>query len=126
LPPLPELLRLVRRSFLDIWPEACFERDILRTRVLLRDIVIVNSPAGVQEAFLEQAADYERKSPQMRHALKPLLGDGLFISDGSLWRERRKVVAPVTHVSRLAELTPPMTEAAAERAEAWAMRDPAQ
>jgi cytochrome P450 len=92
----------------------------------LRDIVICNSPATVQEAFLEHAANYERKSPQMRHALKPLLGDGLFISDGPLWRERRKVVAPVTHVSRLAELTPPMTEAAAERAAAWAARDPAQ
>ncbi len=126
LPPLPELLRLVRRSFLDIWPEACFERDMLRARVLLRDIVICNSPSLVQEAFVEHAADYERKSPQMRHALKPLLGDGLFISDGALWKERRRVVAPVTHVSRLASLTPPMTEAAAERAALWAARDAAE
>jgi cytochrome P450 len=126
MPRLPELLRLLRRSFLDIWTEAAFERDMLRARVLLRDVVICNSPATVQEAFVEHAADYERKSPQMRHALKPLLGDGLFISDGPLWRERRKVVAPVTHVSRLAELTPPITEAAAERAALWRKQDPAQ
>lgn len=126
LPPLPELLRLVRRSFLDIWPERSFEGDMLRARVLLREVIICNSPALVQEAFVEHAADYERKSPQMRHALKPLLGDGLFISDGAVWRERRKVVAPVTHVSRLASLTPPMTEAAAERAVAWGRQDPAR
>jgi cytochrome P450 len=124
MPPLLELLRLLRRSFLDIWPRAAFERDFLHRRVLLRDVFICNSPATVQEAFLEHAATYERKSPQMRHALKPLLGDGLFISDGPLWKERRRVVAPVTHVSRLAELCPPITEAAAERAEAWAARDP--
>jgi cytochrome P450 len=126
LPPVRDLLRLLRRSFLDIWPQDCFERDFLHRRVLLRDVFICNSPATVQEAFLEHAATYERKSPQMRHALKPLLGDGLFISDGPLWKERRRVVAPVTHVSRLAELCPPITEAAAERAAAWAARDATQ
>jgi cytochrome P450 len=122
--PVRDLLRLLRRSFLDIWPQSAFERDFLHRRLLMRDIFICNSPATVQEAFLEHAATYERKSPQMRHALRPLLGDGLFISDGSLWKERRRVVAPVTHVSRLAELCPPITEAAAERAAAWAGRNP--
>ncbi|WP_245870075.1 cytochrome P450 [Teichococcus rhizosphaerae] len=126
LPPLRELLRSLRRSFLDFWPQACFEREILRRRVLMRDIIICNSPATVQEAFVDNARVFERKSPQMRHALRPLLGDGLFISDGALWKERRRVVAPVTHVSRLAALTPPITEAAAERAAAWSRRDPAQ
>jgi cytochrome P450 len=120
------LLRLARGSLLDIWPQSCFEKDVLRSRLLLRDIVICNSPATVQEAFVDKAALYERKSPQMRHALKPLLGDGLFISDGPLWRQRRRVVAPVTHVSRLASLVPAMTEAASERAVAWATRDPTQ
>lgn len=124
LPPLPALLRSLRRSFLDFWPQHAFEREVMRARLLKRDIVVCNSPALVQEAFVDQAAAFERKSPQMRHALRPLLGDGLFISDGPLWKERRRVVAPVTHVSRLAELTPPITEAAAERAAAWARRDP--
>ncbi|WP_458097297.1 cytochrome P450 [Roseomonas sp. WA12] len=125
MPPPRELLRRLRRSFLDIWPAGAFEKDFLHRRVLMREVFICNSPETVQAAFIEQAAIFERKSPQMRHALKPLLGDGLFISDGPLWKERRRVVAPVTHVSRLAQLTPPITEAAEERASAWAARDPA-
>ncbi|MDQ1079312.1 cytochrome P450 [Pseudoroseomonas cervicalis] len=119
LAPLPQLLRTLRRSFLDIWPQPSFERSFIHRRVLMRDIYICNSPETVQQAFVDQPAAFERKSPQMRHALRPLLGDGLFISDGALWKERRRVVAPVTHVSRLAALTPPITEAAAERASAW-------
>ncbi|MBI0435501.1 cytochrome P450 [Roseomonas sp. KE0001] len=126
LAPLPEFLRALRRSFLDIWPQPSFEQDFAHRRILLRDIFLCNSPATVQEAFVDHALDIERKSPQMRHALRPLLGDGLFISDGALWKERRRVVAPVTHVSRLASLTPPITEAAGERAAAWRARDPAQ
>lgn len=118
------LLRLARRSFLDVWTKAAFEKDFLHSRVLRRDVYVCNSPATVQEAFVDQPAAFERKSPQMRHALKPLLGDGLFISDGPVWKERRRMVAPVTHISRLASLVPPITEAAAERAAAWAERDP--
>lgn len=124
--PLIRLMRLARRSFLDIWGAKDFEREFLHARVLRRDIYICNSPATVQAAFVEQPEAFERKSPQMRHALKPLLGDGLFISDGPVWKERRRVVAPVTHISRLANLVPPITEAAAERAAAWGTRDPAQ
>jgi hypothetical protein len=56
---------------------ALLEREFLHKRVLQRDIFICNSPATVQEAFVDQASAFERKSPQMRHALCPLLGDGL-------------------------------------------------
>ena len=79
---------------------------------------------------MTRARGYGRPSPSssvnwdafeisVRHAREPLLGDGLFISDGLVWRERRRAVAPVTHTSRLAELAPAMSEAAAERAAAW-------
>jgi cytochrome P450 len=117
---LPELLRRARRNFLEVWAADQFAQENISTRVLAQPILVCNSPATVQAAFIDGAAALERKSPQMRHALEPLLGDGLFISDGLVWRERRRAVAPVTHASRLAELAPAMSEAAAERAAAWA------
>ncbi len=122
--PLPELLRRARRNFLEVWSADQFAQEVISTRVLARPILVCNSPAAVQAAFVDEAAALERKSPQMRHALEPLLGDGLFISDGPVWRERRRAVAPVTHASRLAELAPAMSEAAAERAAAWAALPP--
>ena len=124
--PLPELLRRARRNFLEVWSADQFAQDVIATRVLAQPILVCNSPATVQAAFIDEAAALERKSPQMRHALEPLLGDGLFISDGLVWRERRRAVAPLTHASRLAELAPCMSEAAAERAGAWAALPPAR
>jgi cytochrome P450 len=123
-PPLREMIRIARRNYLAVWPRGAFHRDVMFRRLLFRDLVICNSPETVAEAFVAQHEQFQRKSPQHRHALAPLLGDGLFVSDGALWRERRRVVAPVTHASRLPELAPAITEAAAERAAAWRRHPP--
>ena len=122
--PLLETLRRLRRNLLEVWHERQFESDFFATRLLARRIFICNSPDTVHSAFVENAAAFERKTPQMRHALEPLVGDGLIISDGLVWKERRRVVAATTHVSRIGALAPVMTEAAAERRAAWEARDP--
>jgi cytochrome P450 len=133
-PPFPErprealpaltMLRTARRNFVAIWEEKAFEYQFFSARVLLRSIFICNSPDTVAHAFIDRHHSFERKTPQMRHALKPLLGDGLFISDGTTWAARRRIVAPTVHVSRLPLFAPIMVEAAAERAGRWASLPP--
>lgn len=123
-PPLPEMLGRLRRNLLEVWHEAHFSAELIPTRLLGRAVLVCNSPDSVREAFLDHPEALERKTPRMRHALEPLVGDGLIISDGLVWKERRRVVAPVTHVSRMAELAPPMTEATVELAERWAALPP--
>ena len=113
------LLRGAYSNLLTIWPDKAFDWQFFGGRMLLQHVFVANSPDTVQAVFVDRAANYERKSPQQRHALKPLIGDGLFISDGATWRDRRRVVAPITHVSRLASLAPVMSEAAAARLEQW-------
>jgi len=130
IPPFPErpkqplsafaTLRLARRNFLAIWEERCFEWEVFSTRVLSRSLFVCNSPDTVASAFVEHHDSFERKSPQMRHGLAPLLGDGLFISDGDTWRRRRRIVAPIVHVSHLPLFAPLMVQAAGETAERWA------
>ncbi|HMD63877.1 MAG TPA: cytochrome P450 [Stellaceae bacterium] len=130
IPPFPErpkqplsafaTLRLARRNFLAIWEERCFEWEVFSTRVLSRTLFVCNSPDTVASAFVEHHDSFERKSPQMRHGLAPLLGDGLFISDGDTWRHRRRIVAPIVHVSHLPLFAPLMVQAAGETAERWA------
>ena len=129
-PPYPErpkqplsalaTLRLARRNFLAIWEGRSFEWEIFSSRILSRTLFVCNSPDTVARAFVEHHDSFERKSPQMRHSLAPLLGDGLFISDGDTWRRRRKIVAPIVHVSHLPLFAPVMVQAAAEIAERWA------
>jgi cytochrome P450 len=130
IPPYPErpaqplsalaTLRLARRNFLAIWEERCFEWEVFSTRLLSRRVLVCNSPDTVAAAFVERHDSFERKSPQMRYGLAPLLGDGLFISDGETWRRRRPIVAQTVHISRMPLFAPVMVQAANETVERWA------
>ena len=115
-----KLFRGCRRNLLGIWEEKAFVYRKMQTRLITRTTLICNGPDWVRDAFVTNNAAVERKSPQMRHALRPLLGDGLFISDGAIWAKRRKIVAPIIHASRLGEFAPTMVEAAIERRDLWA------
>ncbi|WP_084649971.1 cytochrome P450 [Stappia stellulata] len=121
-PSVLELIQLARQSLLSVWTQRSFTRPWLKLTVLRRLLFICNSPQTVQEAFVRKHAIYERKSPQMRHALEPLIGDGLFVSDGETWRRRRQIVAPIIHASRVPAFFPVMAETIAERRAAWSVR----
>jgi cytochrome P450 len=116
---IPLLLRGLTQNFIGVWPEEAFDLEFFKARLLMRRVYICNSPDTVNHAFIAHNQNFERKSPQMRHALKPLLGDGLFVSDGETWKTRRRIVAPIVHVSRLPTFAPIMVETAVEAAERW-------
>lgn len=118
-PPTWRRLQLARRNFLEMWEEVAFELEFSQDRVFMRNSFLCNSPDSVQFAFSQHNVSFERKAPQMRYALEPLLGDGLFISDGETWRKRRRIVAPIVHVSQLARFAPVMVEAATEVRDRW-------
>src|SRR5947209_2263163 len=90
--PFHTILAIARRNFLGIFDQSCFHKKFISTRLLNRPAFICNSPETVSEAFITHHDSFERKSPQMRHALAPLIGDGLFISDGDTWKQRRRIV----------------------------------
>jgi cytochrome P450 len=129
-PPYPPRLRtspstlkrllIARRDFLEMWEEDAFDIEFSHSRMFLRQTFLCNSPDSVQFAFSLKNASFQRKSPQMRYALAPLLGDGLFVSDGATWKTRRRLVAPIIHISRVPEFAPVMVEAATETRERWA------
>jgi cytochrome P450 len=122
--PTFQLLRLGMQNFLSIWEEKAFEYQTMSMQLLARQVFICNSPDTVRHAFVSQAGNFERKSPQMRNALSPLLGDGLFVSDGETWKQRRRMVAPVLHTSRLGQFAPLIVEAACELGARWAALPP--
>jgi cytochrome P450 len=125
LPPL-EMLRRGRRNLLSVFEEKCFEYQFFSTRVLNRQLFVCNSPDTVAQAFITLHDSFERKTPQIRNALGPLIGsDASFISGGPTWKMRRRIVAPIVHASHLSLFAPVMVEAAAETAERWAALPPA-
>ena len=122
MPPVWTLIGMAKRNFLSIWGEDDFQSRLRSKKVFSRELVICNRPDVVREAFQTNHEILQRKTPQMRHALEPLLGDGLFISDTETWAKRRKVVAPIIHGSRVRGFAPIMIETINEKRVEWAAR----
>ena len=102
-----------------MWEIQDFFSEFESARLLNRRIFLCNCPEAVRFVFSTRNDSFERKSPQQRHALSPLIGDGLLISDGATWRFRRPLVAPITHASRLSGLAGPIVQAAHNMRERW-------
>jgi cytochrome P450 len=88
--------------------------DVGRFSMVFGDMVLANSPALVHDVLVTHARSYE-KSPVLRGALHPIAGEGLFTSEGELWRRQRKLMAPLFQPGFIGQYAPDMT-AAAERA----------
>ena len=119
MPPIWKLVGMAKRNFLSIWGLEDFQGRLRSKKVFMRELFVCNRPDVVREAFQTNHEVLQRKSPQMRHALEPLLGDGLFISDTETWAKRRKVVAPIIHGSRVRGFAPIMTDTIEEKRNEW-------
>ncbi|WP_428036177.1 cytochrome P450 [Amphritea sp.] len=108
-----------RRNMLSIWSDKAYRARKMSFRLLNQDYILCNSPDTVRRVFLDRHDIYDKKSPQMRHALEPLLGDGLFVSDGLLWQERRKACSPPFESSFLPGFAQIMSSSAVEMAHRW-------
>lgn len=114
-----ETLKHARRDLLSIWPEDAFERQFMSTKIINRSIFIANCPDVIRYVFLTNHANYEKKSPLMRKALAPLLGDGLFISDGDTWQKHRNLEAPLFSTEQVAKYSDIMIKTTEERVASW-------
>lgn len=116
-----DLLRLLasRQNILACWPNLAYREPSFDFQLLRQHYFVCNSPDSVRRVFLEEHDNYDRKSPQMRNALEPLLGDGLFVSDGELWRQRRESCAPAFENDLLPDFSTYMVESAQELVTHW-------
>lgn len=116
--PLAGLFK-ARRNLLSVWHETAFEKFIIPIKLPGRSIFVVNGVDAIKRVFLDNHSNYDPKSPQMRKALTPLLGDGLFVSDGDVWRRRRAMVAPAIAAAQLPNFAPMMVACAEDTAARW-------
>ncbi|HWB79594.1 MAG TPA: cytochrome P450 [Nannocystaceae bacterium] len=92
---------------------------LVRGRVLHLPLVLPATPDACHRVLVTQAKSFE-KSPGLRVLLHDLAGEGLFTSEGELWRRQRKLMAPIFTPVALAQYAEAM-RVTAERSAA-AMR----
>ena len=92
--------------------------ELARVFFLGRPVVFANSPASAHEVLVEKARCFE-KSPGIRLLLHYLAGDGLFTSEGDLWRRQRRLMAPLFQPAMMEQYTGFMHDVAARAVATW-------
>ena len=99
-PPIPEhmpsfsgALRALGGDVLGLWPRAAYEEEFVAGRLFLKPFFLFNSVEAIQRVLVDNFANYLRPPPTLR-LLKPIVGDGLLLSEGESWRKQRRIVAP--------------------------------
>lgn len=113
------LILKARHDFLSIWRKSDYTDSVTQMKIFGRQIVVVNSPDAIRYVVAKRHENFERKTPQMRRALEFLLGDGLFISDGETWKQRRPLVNDIVHKNRVPAFGKIMENTTSELVQRW-------
>ena len=87
------LARVMRANGLRVWPERAYREDVLERRFFGRSTFLINSGEAIRRVLIDNHDNYGRTRATIR-VLRPLLGDGLFISEGQAWKQQRRTLAP--------------------------------
>ena len=78
----------------------------------------VSSPEGVQHVLQANSHNYDKKAMAFA-PLRDLIGDGLLLSDGDLWRKQRRLMQPVFHRQKIQVFADMIGEETAGALDSW-------
>lgn len=99
-----------RRSWLDALYERSYRMQMGEVHLPGLDLYMVNEPALVKRVMGEESEQFP-KSPLLGEALKPLLGESIFTTNGEQWRRQRNMMDPAFAQARLNVAFPVMCAA---------------
>lgn len=91
--------------------------DVVQTKMGPYRILLIYHPDAIEELLVTRSRDFI-KSPGVR-LLRPLLGDGLLLSEGDTWLRQRRLVQPAFHRQRVAGYGDVMTAFAERHVAGW-------
>lgn len=115
---LPLLRRLIeaRRCSISVLYERSYGMRMGQISTPLRNLYFVNEP-GLVDRVLVRDADRFPKSDLMGRMLRLLLGNGIFVSNGAVWRQQRRMMDPAFDQARIEDVFPLMRDAVEAMAE---------
>jgi cytochrome P450 len=82
--------------------------DVVAVRLGFRRAILIYHPDLIEHVLVTRSRDFH-KSPGVR-LLRPLLGDGLLLSEDDVWLRQRRLVQPAFHRQRIASYGVVMTD----------------
>jgi cytochrome P450 len=103
----------MRKSMIGTWGQPAYEEDIIQGRFFGHGSFILNTPDAIRHVLVDNYENYTRTPPGMR-VLRPVLGEGLLISEGRAWKHQRRTLAPAFTPRAVVTLIPHMIAATDE------------
>lgn len=100
-----------QRNSIAIFADYVFDVPFGRRTLLGVDAVLINDPEGIRHVLATNAANYVRPT-MMPRVLRPLLGQGIFLAEGTEWRRQRRMLSPAFTPHNVGLLLPHFTAAA--------------
>ena len=108
-----ELARRMRTNGIAVYARAAYEEDFIARRFFGRTSFILNAPELIRHVLVDRHEAYGRTNVGIR-ILRPLIGAGLFLSEGHDWRHQRRALAPAFTPKTVSLLIPHMLSATEE------------
>jgi cytochrome P450 len=108
------------RNLIGAWSEADFDSLVTPYRFMGQAGLVVSDPAGVRHVLTSPTY---RRPVKIGRQLKPLVGEGLLLSEGETWKRQRKSLAPVFTPAAIGGLVPHFVAAGVDLVERLAGRD---
>ncbi|MFD0938430.1 cytochrome P450, partial [Methylobacterium trifolii] len=112
-PPLFTYIASLRTNGLLGWPQRAYEEPVTQRRLIGRTSFTLNDPDAIRRVLVDNQGNYARTSGSVR-ILRPILGDGLLISEGAAWRHQRRTLAPAFTPKAMDGLVPHIASAVDE------------
>jgi Cytochrome P450 len=100
-------LRNFRRDILSANPERLYRAKMAEFRIPFLHTFLMNEPALWKRVLSDEPMNYP-KSPRMAAGLEPLLGQGVFLTNGAVWQRQRRIIDPAFEGGRLRDTFPAM------------------
>lgn len=97
----------MRQSAIATWGPRAYQDDVIQGRFFGRSSFILNTPDAIRHVLVDNYENYTRTPPSIR-VLRPMLGEGLLISEGRAWKHQRRTLAPAFTPRAVAPLVPHM------------------
>lgn len=112
-------LSSVLRSPLDfLCEQRALHGDVYALDLRGTRMILLNHPRHAQHIYRDQHARYGKSGP-FWDLVRTLLGDGLPVSEGELWRRQRRMIQPQFHRDRVPGMIEPLTRAVRDRMARW-------
>ena len=103
-------LKLFRADMFRSQPERLYRAWMARMHSPIGQSVLVNDPQIIREVLEYRPADFP-KARGIGHALRPLLGRSVFVTNGAEWEAQRRIIDPAFETGRLKDNFAPMCDA---------------